>query len=98
MDSLSDIIKALESNPGAGGLTLGTMLILYRIARNVRADNREDNVQRQIDEWYKKMADSVDSLNAQIRALLAENAQLKAEVAMLKSQLEEKQDDVPKAQ
>ena len=61
MDSLSDIIKTLESNPGAGGLTLGTMLILYRIARNVRADNREDNVQRQIDEWYKKIADSVDS-------------------------------------
>ncbi len=50
MDSLSDIIKALESNPGAGGLTLGTMLILYRIARNVRADNREDSVQGQIDE------------------------------------------------
>jgi len=74
------------------------MLIIYRIARNVRADNREDNVQRQIDEWYKKIADSVDSLNAQIRALLAENAQLKAEVAVLKSQLEEKQDDVPKAQ
>ena len=43
---LSDIIVLLESNPGAGGLTLGTMFILYpSIARNVRADNREDNAE-----------------------------------------------------
>ena len=82
MDQLTDIVNS----PTAQTAGIAAVLLLYRFIRVIRADSREENVQRQIDDWHKTIADSVKTLEDTIRALREENIQLK--IALTKTETE----------
>lgn len=82
-DEQKTLLELLKTDPATQGVTAAALALVYKFIRVLKADSREDSIQKQVDKWHEEMVKEVAELRERVDTMARENAGLQSKITEL---------------
>lgn len=82
-DEQKTLLELLKTDPATQGVIAAALALVYKFIRVLKADSREDSIQKQVDKWHEEMVKEVAELRERVDTMARENASLQSKITEL---------------